>query len=97
MGNWPQISAALQVSTAFAIRGRERDHSDASNHHDGMKFRDKEQHLGVTAQRRAEGQAPGARARQRTATRALAEMQDANQDVRRSDDLLRGLPPNGAS
>ena len=68
----------------------------ASNHHDGVQFRDKENHLGVTARWRAEGQAPEERARQRNVTRVLADMQTADQDARRSNAMLKGLSPNGA-
>ena len=97
VGNWSAISAALQVSTPFVVRGRERDHEGASNHHDGVQLRDKENHVGVTARWRAEGQAPEERARQRNVTRALADMQTTDQDARRSNDLLKGLSSNGAS
>jgi hypothetical protein len=96
-GNWAEINTALQASTASIIRRRERDHTGASNHHAGVKFKDKEKHLDVTAQRRAQGEAPAAEAKRRTATRVLADMQDAAREVTRCDAQLRGLPADGAS
>ena len=95
-GNWLAITAALEASTPSVVRGRERDHEGASNHHDGVQFRDKENHDGVTARRRAERQAPQQRARQRNVTRVLADMQSADQDARRSNAMLKGLSPTGA-
>ena len=96
-GNWALIKTALQASAASTVRARERDHAGASNHHTGVKLRDKEKHLAVTAQRRAERQRPEDGARRHAATSRMAQMQDAARDFKRYDDLLRGLPTDGAS